>query len=223
MKSHKRYYVKAGFIWLATLYRSKAKKFFFSEKEYAYLTNWYNVTWLNERRVEVPVALNELSAFEPSSVLEIGNVLSHYDPRLRHVVVDKYENSNRPEYYQQDVEDFDNGRKYLLIISVSTLEHVGWDESPCDEAKVTRAINHLRGLLSHDGELFFTAPIGYNPALDRWIDEGDGIKELRCMRRVSALNEWCEVSWAEVRGMRFHSPYPFANGLVFVRVSARGS
>jgi SAM-dependent methyltransferase len=216
--SHKLHYLKAGLLWLTQLHRRGSSHFAFGGRTYPYFNHRYNVTWLNERRVEIPIARAVLAERPGARVLEVGNVLSHYDPSLRHPAVDKYEKASRPNLFAEDAETFAQGAPYDLILSISTLEHVGWDESPRDEGKIARTLRHLRGLLAPGGSLFFTAPVGYSPPLDRAIDSGEGIAELRCLRRTNALNEWEESDWASIRNLKFHSPYPFANGLVLARL-----
>ncbi|HMO51160.1 MAG TPA: class I SAM-dependent methyltransferase [Kiritimatiellia bacterium] len=218
--SHKKFYVKAGFLWLLHLPAAKQSSFAFGGKRYAYFRHRYNVTWLNERRVEIPVARAVLAEKAGAHVLEVGNVLPCYDTSLTHTVIDKYESSARPGFFQADAETFTDGAPYDLIISISTLEHVGWDETPRDEDKIGRTIRHLRGLLAPGGELVFTAPVGYSPPLDRLVDEGEGFIDRRSLRRVNALNEWEEAEWSAVKGTAFHRPYPFANALVVARISA---
>lgn len=45
-------------------------------------------------------------------------------------------------------------KKYdFLIISISTLEYVGWNEDPRDPGKVIRAIENLLELLSPSGKI----------------------------------------------------------------------
>ena len=41
---------------------------------------------------------------------------------------------------------------YDLIISISTLEHIGWDEAPRDDTKILRALDNLMSLLSENGD-----------------------------------------------------------------------
>ena len=55
-----------------------------------YFVHDYHYTWLNERAVEVALALDLLERHPGASVLEVGNVLGHYVP-FEHTVVDKYE------------------------------------------------------------------------------------------------------------------------------------
>jgi cyclopropane fatty-acyl-phospholipid synthase-like methyltransferase len=151
-------------------------------------------------------------------VLEIGNVLSHYDKSLAHAVVDRYERLSRDNAFAEDAETFAQSPPYDLIVSISTFEHVGHDDVPRDEEKILRTMLHLRSLLSPHGSLVFTAPIGYSPSLDRLIDDGDGFLDRFCLRRVNARNEWVEADWSDVRETSFHHPYPFANAIVIARV-----
>ncbi|MEK6586221.1 MAG: hypothetical protein AABZ24_07730, partial [Nitrospirota bacterium] len=125
-----------------TLTRSvRAKTFQFDGREYEYLYHPYNRTWKNERGVEIPIFRELLLKYEGKRVLEVGNVLSHYFP-IRHEVIDKYEVSSG--VINQDIVEFVPQDKYDLIISISTLEHVGWDEQPQKPGKLLQAIDHLR-------------------------------------------------------------------------------
>jgi hypothetical protein len=57
-------------------------------------------------------------------------------------VADKYEVS--PGVINKDIVEFVPPQKYDLIVSISTLEHVGWNEQPREPTKLLRAIEHLR-------------------------------------------------------------------------------
>lgn len=70
-------------------------------------------------------------------MLEVGNVLSHYFP-IHHDIVDKYEVC--PGVINQDIADFLPQEKYDLILSISTVEHVGWDEQPQEPTKLLQVI-----------------------------------------------------------------------------------
>src|SRR5262249_16232855 len=145
--------------------------------KYPYFQHLYNVTWLNERRVEIPIARRWLALAPGARTLEVGNVLSHYDKSLQHAVVDRYEKTRRENFFPEDAETFTTGAPYDLIVSISTFEHIGQDEVPRDDAKIGRTMVHLRSLLAANGSLLFTAPVGYSPPLDRLVDEGDGFVE----------------------------------------------
>lgn len=182
--------------WLVRL-TGRPSCFTFRGKSYRCFWHRYNTTWRNERAIEIPIARSFLAGDSPDRVLEIGNVLSHYGP-VSHEVVDKYEQTEGVR--NEDVDDFKSDKKYQLILSISTLEHVGWDEEPRDETKALKAIENLRGLLAPEGKLVVTIPIGYNPPLDRMIEDGRiSFTERAYLKRKLRRNEWREVSDGEVR------------------------
>jgi SAM-dependent methyltransferase len=139
-------------------------------RSYQLFRHGYHYTWMNERAVEVPIFRALLAGHDPARVLEVGNVLSHYGP-LNHAVVDRYERAEG--VVNRDVMEIGPPGPLDLIVSISTLEHVGWDEEPRDPDKAARAIEHLRGLLAPGGRLVFSVPAGYNPGLDRRLAGGE--------------------------------------------------
>lgn len=149
----------------------------------------YHYTWMNERAVEIPIFRALLAGHDPARVLEVGNVLSHYGP-VEHTVVDRYERA--AGVVNRDVVDIRPDGELDLIVSISTLEHVGWDEDPRDPDKSARAIEHLRSLLAPGGRLVFSVPAGYNPGLDRRLAAGEvDVSELGALRREGG--RWREV------------------------------
>jgi hypothetical protein len=165
--------------------------------DHPYLRHPYNYTWLNERAVEVPLATAVLADAAPGArVLEVGNVLAHYQP-VRHTVVDKYERA--PGVHNTDVVDIDLPGPFDLVLAVSTLEHVGLDEEVQDPGKPARAIAHLTALLATGGRLWCTIPVGYNDALDRQLRDGSlGFTSLTALRRTGRDNRWEQVPVDEV-------------------------
>ncbi len=182
--------------WLVRL-TGRPSTFRFGGKSYRYFWHRYNSTWRNERSVEIPIARSFLGGIPADRVLEIGNVLSHYGP-VSHEVVDKYERAENVS--NEDVCEFRSEKKYDLILSISTLEHVGWDEEPRDETKVLRAFENLPELLAPGGKLVITIPLGYNPPLDRTIGDGRISFAMRFyLKREPRRNKWSEVSAEDVR------------------------
>ncbi|HYT83915.1 MAG TPA: hypothetical protein VEK86_10705 [Gemmatimonadales bacterium] len=180
--------------------------------DYRYFYHAYNQTYCNERAVEIPLVWPIVQAVSPDRVLEVGNVLSHYFP-TRHDIVDKYERA--PHVQNVDVVDFRPTRPYDLIVSISTLEHVGFNERPLEPGKPWRAIRHLQGCLSLQGQLVISVPIGLNPHLDLMLQEGRiPLHDPVFLRRISGDNRWRQVSWEEIRHARYGHPYRNANGLV---------
>jgi SAM-dependent methyltransferase len=174
--------------WAADVAMPRGGEFTLGGEPYRLLRSRHGLTWVTERAVEVPVAARVLERHRGEHVLEVGNVLSHYIP-VAHEVVDKYERA--PGVRNVDVLDLAPEPAHDLIVSVSTLEHVGRDETPRDPGLGVRALEHLRRLLRPGGELFATVPVGYNPDLDAALAQGP--HTLRAMRR----NPWREVDPAE--------------------------
>ena len=180
--------------------------------DYRYFYHPYNQTYCNERAVEIPIVWPMVQQVPPERVLEIGNVLSHYFP-TRHDIVDKFEQA--PGVKNVDVVDFRPTQSYDLIVSISTLEHVGFNEKPLEPEKPARAIRHLQHCLSPRARLVITIPMGFNPHLDRMLQEGRiPLDDPLCLQRISADNRWREASWEDIRGAKYGHPYRNANGLV---------
>jgi hypothetical protein len=154
-----------------------------------------------ERRVEIPIAVAFLQEHRAASgrTLEVGNVLHREAPEPR-VVLDKYEPG--PRIVNEDIVDFAPARAFDLVVAISTLEHVGFDEDQLDLEKFRRAVEHLYEVcLAPGGWMMVSVPLGYHPEVDR-IVLGDhlGWGEVSVMRHASALGEWREVPLAEVAG-----------------------
>jgi hypothetical protein len=199
----------------------KSRTFQFRGEAYPYFFHRYQVTGLTERTVEIPIAADLVHSYPPDSVLEIGNVLSHYIDAT-HDIVDKYEIATGVE--NTDVVDYVPKKTYSLIVSISTLEHIGWDESPRDEFKWLRAVKHLRTLLKTGGLLFVTIPMGWNPHLDAALRAGvPELGKFYGMRRCTRANDWTEAPLNEIFGAEYGNPFPFANALIlaYARVAER--
>jgi hypothetical protein len=132
-----------------------------------YFDHPYNTTAINERAVEIPIALTFLARHGHGVGLEIGNVLGHYGI-TGHDIVDLYELG--PGVRNIDVFDVTGRRDW--IVSISTIEHIGWDHGPIDPEAAIGAIKHLRSLLAPDGHLLVTVPLGHHPHLDGEIIHG---------------------------------------------------
>jgi hypothetical protein len=175
-----------------------------------YARHHYNRAWRNERSVELALAF-EFLAHARGRVLEVGNVLAHYGCS-GHDVLDKYEES--PGVVNADIVDFVPDKPYDAILSISTLEHVGWDERPREPDKPLRAYRNLRAMLAPEGTMLVTCPLGQNPHLDAMIQAGELDFPVRhYLLRTNAHNDWQEAGLAEVAGARYGSPYRNANAL----------
>lgn len=195
------------------LFKSK-ETFIFQRKSYHY---FYTITgtWKHERAVEVPIIWEIVKKYQGKKILEVGNVLANYFP-VNHDIVDKYDKSTG--VINQDVVDFQpaENEKYDLIVSISTIEHVGWDEKPRDPKKIPRALENLTTkCLAPGGEIVVTLPIGYNSYLDKLLKE-DKIRfnKQYYLKRISKDNKWIEVDWSDICDAKFGDPFPYSNGLV---------
>src|SRR5215210_6961744 len=187
--------------------------FSFHGHKYHYFYSFINSTWVSERSIEIPIVMEIIKKNYGKKILEIGNVLSHYF-NFEHFILDKYEIANG--VINQDVVDFKSTEKYDLIVSISTLEHVGWDETPRDDMKIVRAIENLKSLVrSNGGMIVVTFPLGYNFALDKLLkDKVIQFTKQYYLVRISKGNEWKEASWKDVQNAKYGKPFPFANALV---------
>jgi SAM-dependent methyltransferase len=193
------------------------KKFTVGQRKYSYFYHKYNKTWLCERTVEIPIVWDIVQKSK-GDILEVGNVLSHYY-EVHHNIVDKFEKAQ--DVINQDVVDLCLPKKYDLIISISTLEHVGWDEDPKshnvirEPEKIIKALDNLRGLLKPNGKIVITLPVGHNRDLDEALKNGTiRFDKQVCLKRISKDNRWVEANWEEVKNLRYDSPFACANGLI---------
>lgn len=179
-------------------------EFAFGTERLPYLYSDFNHAWGTERTVEVPVIWSRVQRTRPSGVLEVGNVLSHYYP-TSHLVVDKYETA--PGVINQDITEYVPERPMDLIVSISTVEHIGWDDVPRDRRKLAETLERFRSWLAPSGEAWVTVPIGYNRWLDEKIASGTlGDCRRFFLRRVSFDNRWEECSYGNLSRVRYGGP-----------------
>jgi hypothetical protein len=182
--------------------------FSFDGKDYLEINHLYNITILCERAVEIPIVWTNVLEAEGKTILEIGNVLGHYYP-ISHEVLDKYEKG--PGVINEDVATFNPLKKYDLIVSISTMEHVGWDEEPRDTGKVITAFQNIECMLNDGGKAVITVPISYNSILDEKIWSGGLVGwTWKFMIKIGELT-WREGKLEETKGMKFNYPFPHAN------------
>jgi len=184
--------------------------FTFQGETYSYFHHPYNTA--GERTVEVPIAKKLLDEYAGRRVLEVGNVLSHYYP-VSHDVVDKYEVADG--VINEDIIDFKPQRKYDLILCISTLEHIGHDESPQDDQKAYHAYGKIKQLLAHGGRAFISWPLGYNPYLDNafklgWIK----FNNVGILKRISAKNKWTEGTQEDLEDVKYGHPFYAGNAVI---------
>lgn len=194
-------------------YLQKKRHFTLNGKKYQYFYHPYNFTYFGERCVEIPIIHEEIQKNQKSKILEIGNVLSHYFATF-HDVVDKYEKA--PNVINQDITKFKAQKQYDLIVSISTIEHVGWDGEIKSRTKILKAIKNIKNLLSSGGCAKITLPIGYNPYLDEILKRKNGklFNQNYFLKRISKDGRWRQVEYQKVKNTKFNYPFPFANAIL---------
>jgi hypothetical protein len=206
------------YVYSRTLMRFRpSKSFTFRNRRYDYFYHKYNFTWDCERTVEVPIIKGMLDSLKGKRVLEVGNVMSHYfSPEWD--ILDKFEKASG--VINQDVVDFSPPQKYDMIFSISTMEHVGYDDDEKDPTLVLKAIENLKkNCLKANGVLIVTMPIGYNKETDRLLFDGKlGLDKKRFMRRISKNNEWAETTAKEIRDITYGKEYPEASAIVIAEM-----
>lgn len=168
---------------------AKKRKFTFKGEKLEYFFHKYNYTWANERAIEIPLVSSFIKNVPKKDILEIGNVFSHY---FKHEwdILDKYEKGEG--IINEDAANFRPQKKYKLVISVSTLEHIGFDEKPKDGSKIVRTISNIKNNCLEKGGVFvFTLPVGWNPNLDKLLSENKlNFDEAYYFKRISWNNKW---------------------------------
>jgi len=212
----------------------KEKIFTFNGKIYEYFYHDYNATWAGERTVEIPIIWEMVKEQRSrgAKILEVGNVLSHYF-NSNHTVVDKFE--RWPGVINEDILSFNPEEKFDLIVSISTLEHIGWSlkRGVEDPEGFSKAVAKLRMLLNEGGQIWFTVPIGYNPYVDEVLRRGAlNDAEMFFMKRTSYDNKWLQCDFSQVADYpyggfkirkRKRFPFPKANAIAIVRMYSKNN
>jgi hypothetical protein len=178
------------------------------------------MTWASERCVEVPIGRWWASRFSPDAVLEVGNVLSHYGP-VQHQILDKFEKG--PGVINEDILAFKPSAKYQLIFSISTFEHIGFDDEGEGSSgeKILGAIDACRSLLQVGGTLVITIPINYNPELDGLIARDKLPPNNRTFLLRRGYTDWIETDQASAIKARYKTPFPYANAIMVAEFSSK--
>jgi len=193
--------------------KSRSNVFYFNGRKYKYCTSFYNYSFSTERTIEIPIVLGEIR--EGMKVLEVGNVLNRKGD-IKTDVVDKYEKA--PGVINQDIVDFDPGIMYDLIISISTLEHVGFDEPETEPDKTIRAVEKMTSLIKPGGKIIITVPLGYNKYMDeRLADRRIPYTKIKIMEKINKY-EWEEREYDPMKKYIFNYRYPFSNAIAIVYI-----
>ncbi len=175
--------------------------FMFQNKRLPYFLHTKSLTWTNERAIEVPIAHSYIS--EDKRILEVGAVLYHYYPDLKKDVLDKFEKGQG--IINEDVIVYQPTLKYDLIISISTLEHVGYDDDVKDQEGTLKAIQNLKtNCLNKNGQMIITLPISYNKDVDKMLFAGKlEFDEEYYFKKTNLFNQWREITREEAKTAQY--------------------
>ena len=194
-----------------TVRRRSAERFDFLAHELPYTFTRYNNTFRNERTVEISVARWFVDQAPAGRMLEVGNVLGHYGIE-GHDVLDRYETIRG--VINEDIVEFAPDEPYDTIVSISTLEHVGLDESPESPERAIAAFDNLQRLAGPQGRVLLSIPLGYNAALDEALASGRVRMPVQTvLRRMDAENRWTESTLEDGLTSRYGTPYSNANAV----------
>lgn len=185
------------------IYHAMCNRYFKVEgRKYKYLINIHNAV-ISGRVIEIPFVIDYLriNEYEHKSVLEVGNVLSHYFD-FNHEIVDKYEKQSF--ITNMDIIDYNPNKKYDIIISISTIEHIGFDESIRENGKSKKAIQKIIDLLDDNGIAVITVPLKYNPEIDSIVENNEiKFQKKYFLKRNSRFNLWKETGIEEAMESRY--------------------
>ena len=193
---------------------------------FKYFINHYNKTYNNERTIEVSLAKYFFDISINKQIIELGNVSKHY-LKKNHRVIDKYEKSKGVENI--DFLELEVKKKYDFL-SLSTIEHIGFDEfsrykhlntevkSFQKKLIFKRVFEKINQLIDENSKLLVTAPIGYNQGLDEYISLNHKSKDFqfRFMKRINMQNQWVETSYNNVKEIKYSDQFPAANAIVII-------
>ncbi len=213
------YFIYSPIIYALTVFSSiiiffKQEKFFiFRGKRFSYFYHRYNTTWKNERIIEVPLIMEYIKNSSNKRILEFGSVLVNYYP-VNWDILDKYVKGKR--IINEDVIDFKPFNKYDLIVSISTLEHVGFDEKIKDPVKIIKAIKNIKeNCLKPEGKGVITMPLGYNLEMDKLLFSNKlEFDEKIFLKRMNKKNEWKEIPEERARNIKYGKTFNAANSIV---------
>lgn len=210
--AHIRLFVDLAAYLFFSIFR-RNKTFTFNKKKYKYFYHLYNRTVAGERIIEIPMAKKILIENKNKDILEVGNVMSHYI-HTDYPILDKYEKGRN--VINKDVVNFKLHKKFDLILSVSTMEHVGYSKrywEPSKPEKFSKGIANLKKHLKTDGILFVTLPLFYNEYITNLIlKKKDPFERRYFMKRTSYFNEWKQISFEDaMKGNSYEGHFANAN------------
>lgn len=197
------------------------KSFKIGELELDYYRGWRgNREASNERAPEAALGKWFLNKYLPSTIAEMGAVLPYYVDEINHIVVDPYDNWIGCQKIDGALYDYKNKN----VISLSSLEHVGFDEG-YERKENNKAIKLLEKIVNEADNYLIEWGIGQHPILDEYVQNSNHLKYKIMVRENfrGIINNWKEDNNKD----NFYLPYGsvdmgvdfYGNSLALVVVS----
>lgn len=145
----------------------------------------------SERIVVVSIIMEKIIHDSSMKCLEDLDTINNYYS-FPHDIVDKYEMSNL--VINLDIVEFNPKEKYDTILSIFTVEHIGFYETEINRGKTTLAKNKMLNLLTSHGSLIITVLLGYNPEIDDLILNNSFNFHILFLERYSKFNKRIDTS-----------------------------
>ena len=177
-------------------------------KEFNYFdSNKFLTSRRTERRIEVGLGHSILSWANNLgyTVVEFGNVLTKFTSNANHDVVDIIDGP-----IKKDFEFFKIDKKYDLLISISSLEHMGKDIFK--EEGVEKTIRVMNHIIEISDRCLVTVPLKWNLEFDKLLYDNKTPFQWTVMKRTSNIT-WEETTLSEARysSREYNAPYKWAN------------
>ncbi|MEM9542562.1 MAG: hypothetical protein AAGA60_24105 [Cyanobacteria bacterium P01_E01_bin.42] len=190
--------------------------FCFQGREIPYCRIHYNNP--SERAVEVSLGFDFLINLKnKNNILEIGNVLSHYENLLSEslgikprTIIDKYEQEQGVKNI--DLMTLSLEHKFSSIVSISTIEHIGQGMNPTLDYGETndvrdlelplKAIVKIYNLLEPNGQALLTIPSGKLMDLEWFIQASPEYLE-RLFSHYQIPRDAIEINFVKKKFMEF--------------------
>ncbi len=193
------------------LFKSR-RSFKFQKKTYYYFYHAYYRTWTNEKAVEIPIFYEILKKFKFKTVVEIGNVLSHYF-HINHKIIDLDKNIHNIN--NQISSSFYLNKKYDLIFSISILNHLNWQGIRSNSDILVTIIEKLKKYLTPKGKIIVSFSLSFDKDLINLLKkEKLRLSKIYCLIRTSEDNRWKEIDYQDLFNRKYNIVNRFSNKLI---------
>jgi len=167
----------------------------------------HNQTIVNERCVEIPVALRFLDLFSNDDFIEVGAVLPYYI-KSTHPVIDPVDKASTIKDYAENL-DFSN----KSVLSISTIEHIGRGDYNI-KSQNNLAQEVLKKIYNASKSCLISWAIGYNKPLDSYVKNSNEFNYI-FYQRVE-VNKWITSQCDSNFNAKYGTPFHNGNSVIFI-------